>query len=446
MKIYLKEIWKYENQKRKRNNRKLISAWIIILAASIFIGLSGVIYMVNDGRELNIDLLKTYRNYEWRMTGEVNEEFIQAQQTEYEKFVDKYRASDEEIEASKLEWNVDLPTEDILYDMEYGHVVLNDEIFHGPMSILPPDWSGTVSEMYRIFHEYDEELAKDYERFSGITYEAKYLIDYAQDPVDYALGRGNVEFYSESLQKDFQKTAERYLTDKIVVSGEVFNWDVRICWMQVLPYTLSILILISFWNLFSVERQHNVQSLLCTAKYGQKPLTTVKIMMALRRSTLYWITFQAAFFIIITICLGFEGWDSTYFSVLNVSPYGFYCWQYYLLQLIVSYCGTIFFTLFVCMLSSLLPGLVTLLIGFGLIIATGYPIMRYEFGEKAFMIGHKIKVLMPTQLMSGFSTYQTYQGFAIGDFVIRLPMASYLTIIVGSVFCLWVIYKRGKTS
>lgn len=447
MRLYLKEIWENEKIKRKHIKKKLAIVWAIILAASIFIGLSGAIWATNDGRAINIELLKIYKNYEWRMTGEINQEFVENYQKQYEYFVDKYRVSDEEIEAKKIEWDVNLPTEEILYDMEYEYVVLKDE-FREPLLYLWPSeeeyWEKSVLENYQELQARDPELARDYVVFQGLSQEGRLMVHYAEDPVNCILNGTNFEYYPENLQKDFQKMAERYLADKPVVSGKIHGWDVRVCLMQVLAYTLSILILLTCCNYFATERQHNVQDSLATAKYGRKHLTVVKLLMAIRTSTFYWITFQAAFFIVVAVFLGVEGWNATYHAGLMDVPYGFTCLQYYLAQLVISYFGTIFFTLFVCMLSSVLPKIVTLLVGLGLIAATGYPILLHEFSDKSFSAAHKLKALMPTQLMTGFSTYRTYQGFAIGECVIRLPLASYLVIILGSAFCIWVICKRTK--
>ena len=130
---------------------------------------------------------------------------------------------------------------------------------------------------------------------------------------------------------------------------------------------------------------------------------------------------------------------------MNPSVYGFSCIQYYLLQLLVSYMGTIFFMLFICLLSCLLNDRLALTFGVIITFATSFVNHTYRNVESAFTRMEKLMAMTPTQLMGAFNTFQIYQGCSIGNIVLRLPVMSGIALVVGIAVCLCeVIWKGGR--
>ena len=415
----MKELYRFEIEKQKQNRKWVLTVLILAVAYYLCSGFFG-------NTELNTGYSKEFlfehpvylETLKSQQSGIVDEDFVKKWQQSYRDFVDTYRRSDEEIYAAMEEWGEHYKIEDILYDMEYSYLVISDEA-----------WDAGNAASWQL---------------DNIMYEGQNIVDLAENPEERIKYGGSFDTYPKNLQADFEKAVCQYMTGRKIVAGYFLGWDALISMMQHLPAVLGITLLISFFHLFSDEKKYGMKSLFLVSKYGRKCAVTAKLIFVWRTATLCWLVFQAAAIVPVAAVFGLQGAGCTFYSPLHPSVYGFSCIRYYMVQLLVSYFGTMFFAFVICLLSCVLSGKLTLLAGAALVVGTSNAIDQYMFSEPAFTLWQKLLVLMPTQLIGAFNTYQSYQGYAIGKFVIRLPVASYLALILGIAFCLWGIYKRGN--
>lgn len=409
------EILKNEMGKSRQSLKRILLVTILAVGVYLYLAYSGNFqgftgknysFLLQDrGR---IEALKKQQK------GVVDEEFIQKAEQAYRDYVDRFRSSDDEIRKELREYNEPVEVEDILYDKEYCGFVFRDK---------------TLEEHPEI------------EILLGETGE---FIRYAKDPEKIVEKYGRVRNYSKELQEDYWKCIRKYQRGKRVVAGYFLGWDMAISIMQHLPPLLGIVIVVSLFGLFAKERRYQAQPLLLTLKYGKRELLSAKLLLAWGLTTLQWGLFQLAGIGISAVLLGLEGKECTFFDSLNPSVYGFSCIQYYLLQMLVSYLGTIFFMLFICLLSSLLNDRLALTFGVIITFATSFVNDTYRNIMPAFTRMEKLMAMTPTQLMGAYNTFQIYQGCSVGDVVLRLPVMSGIALAVGITVCLSAVVWRGR--
>ncbi|XTR39151.1 hypothetical protein ACQQ2T_07105 [Paraclostridium tenue] len=126
---------------------------------------------------------------------------------------------------------------------------------------------------------------------------------------------------------------------------EATNFNMNCMWM-------SILILVSICTIFSNEYQSNTASIVLSSKNGQKKLTTAKIITGLIFSTFVSLIMNGIQVIILAMH-GFKGWDvpMSFLSSYVRTPYTMNIGTFYICGLIVSFIGTVLFTLLIMLVS-----------------------------------------------------------------------------------------------
>lgn len=126
---------------------------------------------------------------------------------------------------------------------------------------------------------------------------------------------------------------------------EATNFNMNCMW-------ISILILVSICTIFSNEYQSNTASIVLSSKNGQKKLTTAKIITGLIFSTFVFLIMNGIQVIILAMH-GFKGWDvpKSFLSSYVRTPYTMNIGTFYVCGLIVSFIGTVLFTLLIMLVS-----------------------------------------------------------------------------------------------
>lgn len=406
----MKDLLKYEIRKQ-RNRKFVIIVGVAVIAFYIVMGMLGNISLYGPWDANYFLTHEEQRKAEKSMQhGVIDETYIANFEKDYRKFIDKHRLSDEEIAKNLKKDNERVEIEDILYDWDYGYYVLSNEDFNG-------------SEMLMLDDTY-------------------VLIQYSKNPLSVMTNYNRADEYSETLGADYLKCAKEHMENMDIVAGYHYGWDILVSINSQLPYTLGILIIVCFFAIFGAERETGMKTLIQVSKYGRRKTVTTKLIYAWGLTTVLWFAFQIIALIGTAIVYGLEGGDCTVYWELYPCPYGLTYIQYYLLQSVISYMGTLVFMLLVCILSSLFRSRLSLMVGMGIVLATAFPITQFTNSEPAFDVLQKIKVLTPTQLMGAFNTFQIYQGYAFGKVVIRLPEITAIALVVELLVFLFIIYKR----
>ncbi|MBC6003079.1 ABC transporter permease [Paeniclostridium sp. NSJ-45] len=126
---------------------------------------------------------------------------------------------------------------------------------------------------------------------------------------------------------------------------EATNFNMNCMW-------ISILILVSICTIFSNEYQSNTASIVLSSKNGQKKLTTAKIITGLIFSTFVFLIMNGIQVIILAMH-GFKGWDvpMSFLASYVRTPYTMNIGTFYVYGLIVSFIGTVLFTLLIMLVS-----------------------------------------------------------------------------------------------
>lgn len=415
--IKITELLTNEIKKSKNSFIRIILVTIAVLIIYIILALTGnflsftgvnYAFLLKDKELINA--------YKQQLSGEVNDKFCERAEKLYRKYIDKYRADDEHIKRRLIELNENVNVKDIIYNHEYTYIVIDSETIdkHPEIDILEEDTNS--------------------------------LIDYAKNPKKYYYGRyGNINKYSGELQADYEKCFNKYQKNQKIVAGYFLGWDMAISIMQFLPALLGTVIAVSLFSLFSKEQKYNMTGQILTSKHGRKKLIITKLLLAWGLTTFQWILFQLSGIMVAACLLGLDGMNCTYFSALSPSVYGLSCIEYYIAQLLVSYFGTIFFAVFICLASCILNEKLSLIFGVVFTFMTSSINGTFRNSEPAFGRLEKLMALTPTQLIGGYNTYQVYQATSIGNIIIRLPAMTWIAIAVGLVICITCIfYKASK--
>lgn len=408
------EVIKNEIKKSRQSLKRIIPVTLAFLGFYLFIAYSGT-FTGYTGQ--NYEFLFQNRDQivvlKKQKSGVVDRQFIQEAEDTYREYVDKFRSSDEEIAGNLEKCGEPYTTvEDVLYDPQYIYFVFNK----------------------KALEEHPEiELLEE---------ETRPVIEYARDPEKYMLESEAVSAYSKVLQEDYRQCIRQYQSGKKIVAGYFLGWDMAISLMQYLPVALGIVIVVSLFGVFARERRYQMPSLLLTTKYGWRKLLAAKLIIAWALTTVQWLLFQLAGLAVSAGLLSLSGKDCTFFSPLHPSVYGFSCIQFYLMQLLVSYLGTMFFMLAVCLISCLLYDRLALICGLVATYATSFCNTSFWDEKPAYSTMEKIVALIPTQLIGGYNTFPYYQAYSFGNLVLRLPVMTGIVLGIGIVVCLCAVILR----
>ena len=403
-------MFRSEFDKFRRQRLFLAAAVLILLLIYIWSAFGGIGMMAEwkwnpdtfrDDEEYRRELLS-------RKVETIDSAWIQKMQEEYRTFVDGNRRTDEEIRLFMEEW--------------YGE--------DGPASgEEAPEYEAVIADPYNYSYAWFilDEDAYYSGRLEYFDEAFRFYIPLSQDAPAYLRERWENEentTYSRRQLSDREQLADSVFENFTPVIGSSCGWDVLICAGQNLPYTLGLALLAVLCTGFSTERAFSMRPLLRTARKGRNRLTAVKIARAWLITTILWGIFQLSMLLTAALAYGLEGAEVTVMYLAVPSIYGLNNLQYYLIQSVFSYFGTLVFGLFVCLLSCLLPLRLSLPLGLVLTLITGYPNQSFAFSDQCFDLWEKLTALFPAQLMSAYTTLQTYQSYDIGIRLIRLPAAS----------------------
>lgn len=410
-KMFLFEIEKFRNQ-------RVFSIIVTMVLLGIYV------YSAFDGLELLSGWSQeyfwenpNYREKEQSRKVEVADEvWIEKIKQEYQIFVDENRKTDEEIKVFMEEWY----NEDWLslgYEPPvYEEVIADIYNFENAMEVL-------TNEAYH---------SNEFERFLNAY---KVFIPLSENAIE-QIRYMNEKYYSDDSYsarqiEDWNQLIERVYVDFTPTTGYCFGWDILINVGQRLPYTLGLALLIVLCTSFSTEHATNMTPILKTTRYGRKKLVQTKLIRVWSITTAMWLCYQIVMFLIVGICYGLEGANVTVMHFMGYpSMYGLSNVQYYLIQSMFSYFGTLLQALFICLLSCLFPIRLSLPIGLVFTLVAGFPNHSFAYSDKCFSLWQKITALTPPQMMGAFTTLQTYQSYDIGIGLIRLPYAIMIAMLV----------------
>lgn len=420
---------KYEFEKLLRQRKLLIIVTLALIAVYVSLAFSGS-YDTFTG--FSVDYFWEDEEYrEFRMSQEtelVDEAWIENMHAEYKAFVDENMMSPEEIAehiaAKKAEgFQIDCTAEEAIancYDIDYAFEILKSDAFYSRKM------ENTYIDVFNIYVP----LAEDPVQYIHDSYEQS---NYFWEK-DTGMTWWKYMGYSDTQWTDYWNLIDSTYEDLELTVGYSLGWDVLSSVMQFLPFTLGMVLIVVLGNLFSQEQTDNMLSILRTTKNGRARLLRRKLGVAVLVASALWLLFQFAMLIAVSLAYTLRGANVTAMCFSGApNLYGLSWLQYYLINCVYSYMGTLVFALFVCCMSSLLKLRLSMPINLVLTLLTGIPLNHFCYADKAFKLLDKLRAVTPAQLMSSYSTLQVYQSYEYGNVVAQLPYMMAIAIVVESI-------------
>ena len=429
---------KYEFEKLLRQRKLLIIVTLALITVYVFLAFSGS-YDTFTG--FSVDYFWENEEYrEFRMSQEtelVDEAWIENMHAEYKAFVDENMMSPEEIaehiSAKKAEgFQIDCTAEEAIancYDIDYAFEILKSDAFYSRKM------ENTYIDVFNIYVP----LAEDPVQYIHDSYEQS---NYFWEK-DTGMTWWKYMGYSDTQWTDYWNLIDSTYEDLELTVGYSLGWDVLSSVMQFLPFTLGMVLIVVLGNLFSQEQTDNMLSILRTTKNGRARLLRRKLGVAVLVASALWLLFQFAMLIAVSLAYTLRGANVTAMCFSGApNLYGLSWLQYYLINCVYSYLGTLVFALFVCCMSILLKLRLSMPINLVLTLLTGIPLNHFCYADKAFKLLDKLRAVTPAQLMSSYSTLQVYQSYEFGNAIVQLPYMMAFAIIVEAILLTLLLHHR----
>ena len=429
---------KYEFEKLLRQRKLLIIVTLALIAVYVSLAFSGS-YDTFTG--FSLDYFWEDEEYrEFRMSQEtelVDEAWIENMHAEYKAFVDENMMSPEEIAehiaAKKAEgFQIDCTAEEAIancYDIDYAFEILKSDAFYSRKM------ENTYIDVFNIYVP----LAEDPVQYIHDSYEQS---NYFWEK-DTGMPWWKYMGYSDTQWTDYWNLIDSTYEDLELTVGYSLGWDVLSSVMQFLPFTLGMVLIVVLGNLFSQEQTDNMLSILRTTKNGRARLLRRKLGVAVLVASALWLLFQFAMLIAVSLAYTLRGANVTAMCFSGApNLYGLSWLQYYLINCVYSYMGTLVFALFVCCMSSLLKLRLSMPINLVLTLLTGIPLNHFCNADKAFKLLDKLRAVTPAQLMASYSTLQVYQSYEFGNAIVQLPYMMAFAIIVEAILLTLLLHHR----
>lgn len=429
---------KYEFEKLLRQRKLLIIVTLALIAVYISLAFSGS-YDTFTG--FSVDYFWEDEEYrEFRMSQEtelVDEAWIENMQAEYKAFVDENMMSPEEITehiaAKKAEgFQIDCTAEEAIancYDIDYAFKILKSDAFYSRKM------QNTYMDVFAIYIP----LAEDPVQYIHDSYERS---NYFWEK-DTGKTRWEYMGYSDSQWADYWNLIDTTYEDLEITVGYSLGWDVLCSVMQFLPFTLGMALIVVLGNLFSQEQTDNMLPILRTTKNGRSRLLRRKLGVTVLVASALWLLFQFAMLIAVSLTYTLRGANVTAMCFSGApNLYGLSWLQYYFINCVYSYLGTLVFALFVCCMSSLLKLRLSMPINLVLTLLTGIPLNHFCYADQAFKLLDKLRAITPAQLMASYSTLQVYQSYEFGGAIIQLPHMMAIAIVADVILLLLFLRHR----
>ena len=334
---------KYEFEKLLRQRKLLIIVTLALIAVYVFLAFSGS-YDTFTG--FSLDYFWEDEEYrEFRMSQEtelVDEAWIENMHAEYKAFVDENMMSPEEIAehiaAKKAEgFQIDCTAEEAIancYDIDYAFEILKSDAFYSRKM------EDTYIDVFNIYVP----LAEDPVQYIHDSYEQS---NYFWEK-DTGMTWWKYMGYSDTQWTDYWNLIDSTYEDLELTVGYSLGWDVLSSVMQFLPFTLGMVLIVVLGNLFSQEQTDNMLSILRTTKNGRARLLRRKLGVAVLVASALWLLFQFAMLIAVSLAYTLRGANVTAMCFSGApNLYGLSWLQYYLINCVYSYMGTLVFARFV---------------------------------------------------------------------------------------------------
>ena len=429
---------KYEFEKLLRQRKLLIIVTLALIAVYVSLAFSGS-YDTFTG--FSLDYFWEDEEYrEFLMSQEtelVDEAWIENMHAEYKAFVDENMMSPEEIAehiaAKKAEgFQIDCTAEEAIancYDIDYAFEILKSDAFYSRKM------ENTYIDVFNIYVP----LAEDPVQYIHDSYEQS---NYFWEK-DTGMTWWKYMGYSDTQWTDYWNLIDSTYEDLELTVGYSLGWDVLSSVMQFLPFTLGMVLIVVLGNLFSQEQTDNMLSILRTTKNGRARLLRRKLGVAVLVASALWLLFQFAMLIAVSLAYTLRGANVTAMCFSGApNLYGLSWLQYYLINCVYSYMGTLVFALFVCCMSSLLKLRLSMPINLVLTLLTGIPLNHFCNADKAFKLLDKLRAVTPAQLMASYSTLQVYQSYEFGNAIVQLPYMMAFAIIVEAILLTLLLHHR----
>lgn len=428
---------KYEFEKLLRQRKLLIIVTLALITVYVFLAFSGS-YDTFTG--FSVDYFWENEEYrEFRMSQEtelVDEAWIENMHAEYKAFVDENMMSPEEIaehiSAKKAEgFMIDCTAEEAVadrYNFDYAFEILESDAYY----------SRQVDTYVDVFNIYIP-LAEDAVQYIHDSYERSNYF-WEKDT-----GKTWWEYmgYSDTQLTDYWNLIDTTYEDLELTVGYSLGWDVLCSVMQFLPFTLGMALIVVLGNLFSQEQTDNMLPILRTTKNGRSRLLRRKLRVTVIVASALWLLFQLAMLIAVSLTYTLRGSNVTAMCFSGApNLYGLSWLQYYLINCVYSYLGTLVFALFVCCMSSLLKLRLSMPINLVLTLLTGIPLNNFCYADQAFKLLDKLRAITPAQLMASYSTLQVYQSYEFGNAIVQLPYMMAFAIIVEAILLTLLLHHR----
>lgn len=238
------------------------------------------------------------------------------------------------------------------------------------------------------------------------------------------------------------KLAQTNLERKPLIKGYSLGFDYLTSNMQFLPFLLGGLLVIASYGLFSFEKVKKTDALILTSKLGKREAIFSKLAVVFFFASAAWLVFQLGNLLVCWGMFSLKGGNVSIFSESFPSPYGYTYLTYYLYQLVISYFGTLLLAFLICFVSQLTRPIPTLCLGLIFVLFTS--LLQTMAGNETFSPYFLFTLLMPTQMMSAFTTFRQYVAYAIADFNILLPHMQYGILIIGIPTLVTLTYQLAK--
>ncbi|RGC51456.1 hypothetical protein [Absiella sp. AM29-15] len=296
-----------------------------------------------------------------------------------------------------------------------------------------------IQESGLIFSEnikYSQQMSLFFDKYAAI-YNKEHMLEQCIKATKHM----DENYLTQKQIEDLTSIIQKHMS-KPYIQGYHLGFDYLIGNLQFLPFTLGLLLIICFYGMFGREKARKTDTLILTSKFGKNEYIKSKMITIWIVASIAWLTFQIVNIIGCWFMFGLDGALVSVYSDSFISPYGLNYIQYYGILLIVSYFGTLLFSLLVCISSQLLKSIPTLCLGIIFVITTGWLIN--SCGNVGLSLFNKLMLLLPTQMMSANTFLSEYISIQISNWNLRLPILYSIVLIIGIPLSGYILYRITK--
>lgn len=294
--------------------------------------------------------------------------------------------------------------------------------------------SGYTEEAVRNnpFYFLNEAGENEYGKYEDVAFASNFY--------EYALNTGNqmAQRYLDIYPGSKGETLADYTQDRYTYLANEYTANYNYSFgyknirniLNIYPYTLGLVILVSLAPLFSSEYARRTDALLLTSKNGKKKLAHAKLAAGLLAAAIIWSIVTILNMVIIFGLYGTTGWEAFWQDwVSTLSPFPWNQGMATVIAIFTSLFGTLLFVCVLMLVSSISKNQFISII-------VGAVILLFPIFEFAFASNYSISMIynfLPSRIMMGERIWQGFDLFFLAGVVIPYQYIVIATTIIASI-------------